>query len=94
MSPTQGSTNDVPDVIKAIINEYASSTRPILYYMIIPSLYSAFLIPVLIALFLYSTPQLRRSLIFLFVVADILSIICMGCISLYSQVSTCHHIAG
>jgi hypothetical protein len=88
MSITSGSITELPEFVKATINKYALDTRPGLYYLIIPSLYSAFLVPLLVALFLFSTPELRRSLIFISVVADVVCVIFMGGVSLYAEVSS------
>jgi hypothetical protein len=86
MSSVPGTTDNVPDFAKGIINTYAASTRSALYFLVIPSLYCAFLVPLLIALFVFSTKQLRYSLVFILIVADVICVILMGCITLYAQV--------
>ncbi|CAK5276151.1 unnamed protein product [Mycena citricolor] len=54
-----------PSAIEPIIEAYAQGIRPAFAFILIPAIFSAMLVPLLIMLFTLSTPQVRRGPIFI-----------------------------
>ncbi|KAF8624144.1 hypothetical protein AX17_007207 [Amanita inopinata Kibby_2008] len=69
---TMSSQPNIPPSIAAIINEVAAGFRQPLNILIINCTFSAMLVPLLVALFFFSTKALRRKPIFIFNVLSIL----------------------
>lgn len=69
---TPTSIDNVPEFAKIIINAFVSSTRYSVNMLIIGTLYSAILIPLLICLFAFSSARTRRTPMFMLITFDII----------------------
>ncbi|KAI0365827.1 hypothetical protein BV20DRAFT_953407 [Pilatotrama ljubarskyi] len=67
---------------------YVAAIEPSLKLLLIGTIWSAFLIPILIAMFFFSTPATRRQPIFIMNVLAVLFGLAEGGINIYNQAST------
>ncbi|CAK5276157.1 unnamed protein product [Mycena citricolor] len=70
-----------PSVIESIIEAYAEGIRPAFAFILIPAIFAAMLVPLLIILWTLSTPQLRRGPIFILNTASICSGLILSALS-------------
>ena len=65
---------------------YIAIIQPSLNFLVIATLFSAMLVPILVALFLFSTPSLRTKPIFILNVISVLFGMVQGTLAIYGQV--------
>lgn len=70
---TQSPVTAIPDaVVAAVLNGWAAGIRPAVAFLMIGTVFGSMLIPMLISLFYFSTPDSRRTPIFIYVVFTVL----------------------
>lgn len=75
-----------PEITMDIIQAYAVAIRPSITFIVLQTVFTSMLIPILIALFLFSTHQLRRCPIFILNVLSLLLAIGLGIWNNYVEV--------
>ena len=65
---------------------YVAAIVPSLTFLLISTIWAALLVPITIVLFIFSTPSLRRTPLFILNVLSLASGLALGMISAYNQV--------
>lgn len=87
-SPVGGNATAIPaEVEGAILEAFANGIRPSLGFILVGTIFSSMLIPILVVLFYFSTPNLRKQPIF---IANVISILLGIVLGIYNaQLEVC-----
>lgn len=78
ITSTAAAPASIPAFVIPIVEGYAKAMRDPISFLMIGTVLSAMLVPLLIALFAFSTPQTRRTPIFIVVVLQVLLGLALG----------------
>jgi hypothetical protein len=79
VSSSSPDTIGIPNLAGVIISTYAEESRPILTLLVIYVALGAMCLPLLLAVFYFSTPRIRRTPLFMIIVFDIFLGVGMSC---------------
>jgi hypothetical protein len=85
-TPIMPSSSDVPDFAKVIITSYLQDVHQNFNILMLAVSLSAMLVPLLFALFALSTPESRRTIMFMKCVIDVVIGLVVGIYSTYVEV--------
>jgi hypothetical protein len=77
----------IPEFAQVIISTFLGEARPFMILLMLGTALSAILIPLLFSLFAFSTPQTRRTMMFIKCVFDITLGLAAGIYSIYVEAS-------